>query len=114
METNPEKESQINEDNQNNKQKESKKSKKIKDKKICEKCSQNPSKSYNRNKFLCLNCFNTMIIHKFKSNLRTCCKIRQEDYLLVCISGGNSMAMLELFHQSFNDSNSSRKLFFKI
>ena len=115
METNPEKESQINEDNQNNKQKESKKSKKIKDKKICEKCSQNPSKLYNRNKFLCLNCFNTMIIHKFKSNLRTCCKIRQEDYLLVCISGGNySMAMLELFHQSFNDSNSSRKLFFKI
>ena len=115
METNPEKESKINEDNQNNKQKGAKKSKKIIDKKICEKCSQNPSKIYNRNKFLCLNCFNGIIIHKFKSNLRTCCKIKQEDYLLVCISGGNySMAMLELFHQSFNDSNSSRKLFFKI
>ena len=115
METNPEKDSKINEDNQNNKQKGAKKSKKIIDKKICEKCSQNPSKIYNRNKFLCLNCFNGIIIHKFKSNLRTCCKIKQEDYLLVCISGGNySMAMLELFHQSFNDSNSSRKLFFKI
>ena len=93
----------------------SKKQKKIKDKKICEKCNINSSQLYNRNKFLCLNCFNGIIIHKFKSNLRTCCKIRQEDYLLVCISGGNySMGMLELFHQSFNDSNSNRKLFFKI
>ena len=93
----------------------SKKQKKIKDKKICEKCNVNSSQLYNRNKFLCLNCFNGIIIHKFKSNLRTCCKIRQEDYLLVCISGGNySMGMLELFHQSFNDSNSNRKLFFKI
>ena len=92
-----------------------KKQKKIKDKKICEKCNINSSQLYNRNKFLCLNCFNGIIIHKFKSNLRTCCKIRQEDYLLVCISGGNySMGMLELFHQSFNDSNSNRKLFFKI
>jgi len=100
---------------QNKNKKENKKQKKIVDKKICEKCMNNPSKLYNRNKFLCLDCFNGIIIHKFKSNLRTCCKIRQEDYLLVCISGGNySMGMLELFHQSFNDSNSSRKLFFKI
>ena len=115
METNKEENSKINQDKNNLNQKDTKKSKKIKDKNVCEKCSQNPSKIYNRNKFLCLNCFNGIIIHKFKSNLRTCCKIRQEDYLLVCISGGNySMAMLELFHQSFNDSNSSRKLFFKI
>ena len=92
-----------------------KKNNKVTDKKICEKCLENSSKIYNRNKFLCLNCFDSIIIHKFKSNLRTCCKIRQEDYLLVCISGGNySMGMLELFHQSFNDSNSKRKLFFKI
>ena len=92
-----------------------KKDNKVTDKKICEKCLENSSKIYNRNKFLCLNCFDSIIIHKFKSNLRTCCKIRQEDYLLVCISGGNySMGMLELFHQSFNDSNSKRKLFFKI
>ena len=102
-------------DEQNKNKKENKKQKKIIDKKICEKCMNNPSKLYNRNKFLCLDCFNGIIIHKFKSNLRTCCKIRQEDYLLVCISGGNySMGMLELFHQSFNDSNSNRKLFFKI
>ena len=115
METNQEEDLKKNQDKNIINQKEGKKSKKIRDKKICEKCSQNPSKIYNRNKFLCLNCFNSIIIHKFKSNLRTCCKIRQEDYLLVCISGGNySMAMLELFHQSFNDSNSSRKLFFKI
>ena len=102
-------------DEQNKNKKENKKQKKIINKKICEKCMNNPSKLYNRNKFLCLDCFNGIIIHKFKSNLRTCCKIRQEDYLLVCISGGNySMGMLELFHQSFNDSNSNRKLFFKI
>jgi len=99
----------------NKKSKVNKKDKKVIDKKICEKCLENSSKIYNRNKFLCLNCFDSIIIHKFKSNLRTCCKIRQEDYLLVCISGGNySMGMLELFHQSFNDSNSKRKLFFKI
>ena len=102
-------------DEQNKNKKENKKQKKIISKEICEKCMNNPSKLYNRNKFLCLDCFNGIIIHKFKSNLRTCCKIRQEDYLLVCISGGNySMGMLELFHQSFNDSNSNRKLFFKI
>ena len=102
-------------DEQNKNKKENKKQKKIINKKICEKCMNNPSNLYNRNKFLCLDCFNGIIIHKFKSNLRTCCKIRQEDYLLVCISGGNySMGMLELFHQSFNDSNSNRKLFFKI
>ena len=102
-------------DEQNKNKKENKKQKKIINKKICEKCMNKPSKLYNRNKFLCLDCFNGIIIHKFKSNLRTCCKIRQEDYLLVCISGGNySMGMLELFHQSFNDSNSNRKLFFKI
>ena len=99
----------------NKKPKVNKKNNKVTDKKICEKCLENSSKIYNRNKFLCLNCFDSIIIHKFKSNLRTCCKIRQEDYLLVCISGGNySMGMLELFHQSFNDSNSKRKLFFKI
>ena len=102
-------------DEQNKNKEEIKKQKKIINKKICEKCMNKPSKLYNRNKFLCLDCFNGIIIHKFKSNLRTCCKIRQEDYLLVCISGGNySMGMLELFHQSFNDSNSNRKLFFKI
>lgn len=114
METNQQEEQKKKEE-KNEIKKENKKSKKILDKKICEKCMQNPSKIYNRNKFLCLNCFNGIIIHKFKSNLRTCCKIRQEDYILVCISGGNySMGMLDLFHQSFNDQNSSRKLFFKL
>ena len=98
----------------NIKEKKNKKNK-VTDKKICEKCKKNKSKVYNRNKFLCLDCFNEIIIHKFKSNLRTCCKIRQEDYILVCISGGNfSMGMLEMFRQSFDDSKSNRKLFFKI
>ena len=91
------------------------KKKKITDKKICEKCEKNKSKVYNRNKFLCLDCFNEIIVHKFKANLRTCCNIRHEDYILVCISGGNfSMAMLEMFRQSFEESKSNKKLFFKI
>ena len=96
-----------------NKKENKNKKNKIKDKKLCEKCNQNKSKVYNRNKFLCLDCFNEIIIHKFKANLRTCCKIRQEDYILVCISGGNfSMSMLEMFSQSFNETKSNRKLFF--
>ena len=96
--------------------KKSKKSKnKMLDKTICEKCKKNNSKLYNRNKFLCLDCFNEIILHKFKANLRTCCKIKHEDYILVCISGGNfSMSMLEMFKQSFDESKSKRKLFFKI
>ena len=102
------------EKNSNIKDKKNKKNK-IVDKKICEKCTKNKSKVYNRNKFLCLDCFNEIIIHKFKANLRTCCKVRQEDYILVCISGGNfSMSMLEMFRQSFNESKSNRKLFFKL
>ena len=110
-----EKENKVNKGNKSNKKENKNKKNKIKDKKICEKCYQNKSKVYNRNKFLCLDCFEESIIHKFKANLRTCCKIRQEDYILVCISGGNfSMSMLEMFRQSFNESKSSRKLFFKI
>ena len=104
-----------NKGNKSNKKENKNKQNKIKDKKICEKCYQNKSKVYNRNKFLCLKCFEETIIHKFKANLRTCCKIRLEDYILVCISGGNfSMSMLEMFRQSFNESKSNRKLFFKI
>ena len=105
-----------NEENEGDKKNEKKNKKsKIIDKKICEKCKKNKSSVYNRNKFLCLDCFNEIIIHKFKANLRTCCKIRQEDYILVCISGGNfSMSMLEMLRQSFNESKSNRKLFFKI
>ena len=100
--------------NKNKKENKNKKNKII-DRKTCEKCAENKSVVYNRNKFLCLECFNEIIIHKFKSNLRTCCKIKQEDYILVCISGGNfSMSMLEMFRQSFNESKSNRKLFFKI
>ena len=105
---NNEKEKDKNKGNRNKKNK-------IIDKKICQKCNKNNSKVYNRNKFLCLQCFNEIIVHKFKANLRTCCKIRQEDYILVCISGGNfSMSMLEMFRQSFDESKSNRKLFFKI
>lgn len=53
--------------------------------------------------------------HKFRSNLRAHCKIRHEDYVLVCVSGGNnSMAMLHWFYTTFNDNTSNRKLFFKL
>ena len=63
-------ESQIDKNQKNKKQKKDNKSKnKIIDKKVCEKCKENKSKIYNRNKYLCQDCFNEMIICKFKSNL---------------------------------------------
>lgn len=53
--------------------------------------------------------------HKFRSSLRAHCKIRHEDYALVCVSGQtNSMAMLHMFNSTFNDNTSQRKLFFKL
>ena len=109
-------ESQIDKNQKNKKQKKDNKSKnKIIDKKVCEKCKENKSKIYNRNKYLCQDCFNEMIICKFKSNLRTNCKIKTNDSILVCISGGNSsMGMLEMFLQSFDGSTSNKNLFFKI
>jgi len=56
-----------------------------------------------------------MVCHKFRSNLRAHCKIRHEDNLLVCISGGNcSVAMLHWFYTTFNDNTSNRKQFFKL
>ena len=56
-----------------------------------------------------------MVNHKFRSNLRAHCKIRHEDNLLVCISGGNcSIAMLHWFYTTFNDNTSNRKQFFKL
>jgi tRNA(Ile)-lysidine synthase TilS/MesJ len=90
-------------------------SKKIMNKSICYKCKVNKSNYFNRNEFVCRECFMWMINHKFRSNLRVHCRIRHEDYVLVCISGGiNSMAMLNLFNASFNDNQSKRKLFFKL
>ena len=85
------------------------KEKNQKDKTECEKCKQK-SKNYNRNKFLCLDCFYEIINHKFRANLRTCCKIRHEDYVLICISGGNSsMTMLHMFWNSFTKNKSNKK-----
>ena len=86
-----------------------------KDKSKCEKCQKEPSKICNRDKYLCYNCFEEIISHKFRSNLRTTCKIRHEDYVLVCISGGNaSMAMLNMFYKTFYETTTNRKLFFKL
>ena len=86
-----------------------------KDKSKCEKCQKEPSKICNRDKYLCYNCFEEIISHKFRSNLRTNCKIRHEDYVLVCISGGNaSMAMLNMFYKTFYETTTNRKLFFKL
>ena len=108
-------ESKNNEKEKNNKKEKKNKKNKIIDKKICEKCNKNQSKVYNREKFLCFDCFNEAIIRKFKSNLSSWSKIKKEDYVLICISGGNfSMSMLEMFRQSFDESKPSRKLFFKI
>lgn len=83
--------------------------------KQCEKCKERKATLMNRNKPLCNQCFLAILNHKFKSNLRTNCKIRHEDHVLVCISGdNNSMAMLNLFYKSFNESITNRKLFFKL
>lgn len=88
---------------------------KIIDKKNCYKCKTNKSQFLNRNEFICKECFLKLINHKFRSNLRAQCKIRNEDCVLVCVSGGNnSMAMLNMFHSTFNDKTSNRKLFFKL
>ena len=74
-----------------------------KDKNICTKCKKEKTQIVNRDKILCLNCFEEITTHKFRSNLRTNCKIRHEDFVLVCISGGNSsMCMLNLFYKTFH------------
>jgi tRNA(Ile)-lysidine synthase TilS/MesJ len=89
--------------------------KKIINKAICYKCKINKSQFLNRTEFICSPCFIKMQDHKFRSNLRAHCKIKHEDYVLVCISGGNnSMAMLQWFNATFNDTTSKRKLFFKL
>ena len=86
-----------------------------KDKNICTKCKKEKTQIVNRDKILCLNCFEEIITHKFRSNLRTNCKIRHEDFVLVCISGGNSsMCMLNLFYKTFHETTTNRKLFFKL
>lgn len=83
--------------------------------KKCDKCKEGPATIMNRNKPLCNPCFLEIINHKFRSNLRTNCKIRHEDHVLVCISGDNSsMAMLNLFYKTFHESTTNRKLFFKL
>lgn len=102
-----------------NKQKEDKKPcaqvKKFISKYICQKCSVNKSNYYVRQEYFCKDCFLKSNEHKFRSNLRAHCKIRHEDNLLVCLSGGiNSMLMLYLFNLSLNESNSTKKMFFKI
>lgn len=85
------------------------------DNNICTKCKKEKTQIVNRDKILCLNCFEEIITHKFRSNLRTNCKIRHEDFVLVCISGGNSsMCMLNLFYKTFHETTTNRKLFFKL
>lgn len=93
----------------------SKFSKKFISKDICQKCAINKSKYYVRQEYFCGDCFIKSNEHKFRSNLRAHCRIRHEDNLLVCLSGGiNSMLMLHLFNLSLNESTSTKKLFFKI
>jgi tRNA(Ile)-lysidine synthase TilS/MesJ len=89
--------------------------KKIINKKICYKCKTNKSNYLNRTEFICKDCLLKNLNHKFRSNLRAHCKIKHEDYVLVCVSGGaSSMAMLHWFNTTFNDKTSNRKLFFKL
>ncbi len=91
------------------------KTKKIIDKSKCQKCNINKPNFINKMEYICKDCFIKVNEHKFRSNLRAHCRIRHEDNLLVCLSGGiNSMTMLYLFNLSLNESNSTKKLFFKI
>lgn len=81
----------------------------------CHKCKVNKPSYYVRMEFICKACFIKVSDHKFRCNLRAHCRIRHEDNLLVCLSGGvNSMLALHLFNLSLNDSTSSKKMFFKI
>lgn len=86
-----------------------------KDKKICNKCKSTKANYINRTESICKLCVSEIILHKFKSNLRAQCRIRHEDELLICISGGvSSQIMLRLFDKALNNNQSTKKLFFKV
>ena len=57
------------------------------------------------------------MIGRFKMSLRTNLKIWKDDLNLICISGGsNSMALLDLMHDSLFGTTSAtgRKMFFEV
>ncbi len=53
-------------------------------------------------------------MHRFKSALRTKLRIWNDEKFLVGVSGGaNSMALVDMMHSSM-DSNTHRKMFYKV
>eukprot|EP00347_Sterkiella_histriomuscorum_P003860 403362663 len=80
----------------------------------CFKCKKNRANFTNKQDKVCKDCFKEMFVHRFKQSLRSNLKIWKDDLNLICISGGsNSMALLDLMHQSLFGT-SQRKMFFRV
>jgi len=69
----------------------------------------------NKQDKVCKECFQDILVHRFKSSLRQNLKIWKDDLNLVCISGGsNSMALLNMLYFSLFGNQSNRKMFFSV
>ena len=89
----------------------------VKQGKICFKCKLRKPNYLNKADKVCKGCFMESMIGRFKMSLRTNLKIWKDDLNLICISGGsNSMALLDLMHDSLfgTSSQSQRKMFFQV
>jgi hypothetical protein len=83
---------------------------------LCFKCRmRRPNYAMKQDK-VCRGCFMESMVNRFKSSLRTNCKIWKDDLNLVCISGGSgSMALIDLLANSlFEKHASQRKMFFSV
>ena len=81
---------------------------------VCCKCKEQPATIVNRKEKVCKDCFLHQLIHRFKSAIRTKLKIWNDELFMIAVSGGaNSMAMLDMLHYSI-DSNTNRKMFYKV
>lgn len=79
----------------------------VKEGKICYKCKIRAPNYQNKQDKVCKGCFMESMIHRFKMSLRTNLKIWKDDLNLICISGGsNSMALLDLMHDSLFGTSS--------
>jgi tRNA(Ile)-lysidine synthase TilS/MesJ len=82
---------------------------------ICFKCKKNPPNFTSKQDKVCKECFQEILVHRFKSSLRQNLKIWKDDLNLICISGGsNSMALLNMLYFSLFGNQSNRKMFFSV
>ena len=87
----------------------------IREQLICFKCKKNSPNFMNKQDKVCKECFQDILVHRFKSSLRQNLKIWKDDLNLVCISGGsNSMALLNMLYFSLFGNQSNRKMFFSV